>query len=132
MPSWSAGRVALVGDAAHCASSVSGAGAMLGLVGPYLLAGELFAAGGNHDIAFRRYEQKHRPLVERTQSSLFVGMVAPRTRAGIWARNTMARLPLVTAMAGLERRLQPKTEPLPDYRDTSLAREPLGTEAPER
>jgi hypothetical protein len=27
----------------------------------------------------------------------------------------MARLPLLGAMAGLERRLQPKTEPLPDY-----------------
>jgi hypothetical protein len=27
----------------------------------------------------------------------------------------MARLPLASALAGLERRLQPKTEPLPDY-----------------
>jgi hypothetical protein len=27
----------------------------------------------------------------------------------------MARLPLVAAMAGLERRLQPKAEPLPHY-----------------
>jgi hypothetical protein len=27
----------------------------------------------------------------------------------------MARLPLLGAMAGLERRLQPRIEPLPDY-----------------
>jgi hypothetical protein len=27
----------------------------------------------------------------------------------------MARLPLLGAMAGLERRLQPKTQPLADY-----------------
>jgi 2-polyprenyl-6-methoxyphenol hydroxylase-like FAD-dependent oxidoreductase len=115
MPSWSSGRVALVGDAAHCASPVSGAGAMLGLIGAYRLAGELSAAAGDHRVAFRRYEEGHRDMIERGQSNLFIGLVVPKSRTGIWARNTMARLPLVGAMAGLERRLQPKTEPLPDY-----------------
>jgi 2-polyprenyl-6-methoxyphenol hydroxylase-like FAD-dependent oxidoreductase len=115
MPSWSSGRVALVGDAAHCASPVAGAGAMLCLIGAYRLAGELAAAAGDHRVAFRRYEEGHRGMVERSQSSLFIGLVAPRSRTGIWARNTVARLPLLGAMAGLERRLQPRTEPLPDY-----------------
>jgi 2-polyprenyl-6-methoxyphenol hydroxylase-like FAD-dependent oxidoreductase len=115
MPSWSSGRVALIGDAAHCASPVAGAGAMLCLIGAYRLAGELSAAGGDHHLAFRRYEEGHRELIERTQANLFVGLVAPKTHAGIWARNTMARLPLLRVMAGVERRLQPKTEPLPDY-----------------
>lgn len=115
MASWSSGRVALVGDAAYCASPVSGAGAMLALVGAYRLAGELAAAAGNHRTAFRRYEQGHRPVVKRAQSNLFTGLVAPKSRTGIWARNTMARLPLLGAMAGIESRLQPKTEPLPDY-----------------
>jgi 2-polyprenyl-6-methoxyphenol hydroxylase-like FAD-dependent oxidoreductase len=115
MPSWSSGRVALVGDAAHCASPVSGAGAMLGLIGAYRLAGELWAAAGDHRVAFRRYEEGHRDMIERGQSNLFIGLVAPKSRTGIWARNTMARLPLVAAMAGLERRLQPKAAPLPDY-----------------
>jgi 2-polyprenyl-6-methoxyphenol hydroxylase-like FAD-dependent oxidoreductase len=115
MPSWSSGRVALVGDAAYCASPVSGAGAMLALLGAYRLAGELAVAAGNHQLAFRRYEQGHRRPVKRVQSNLFTGLVAPRSHTGIWARNTMARLPLLGAMAGLERRLQPKTEPLPDY-----------------
>jgi 2-polyprenyl-6-methoxyphenol hydroxylase-like FAD-dependent oxidoreductase len=122
MPSWSSGRITLVGDAAHCASPVSGAGAMLGLIGAYRLAGELAAAGGNHHVAFRRYEEVHRPLIKRSQSNLFIGMLAPKTRTGIWARNTMARLPLVGAMAGLERRLQPKAEPLPDYPQQRAAR----------
>jgi 2-polyprenyl-6-methoxyphenol hydroxylase-like FAD-dependent oxidoreductase len=115
MPSWSSGRVTLVGDAAHCASPVSGSGAMLGMIGAYRLAGELSAWQGDHRAAFPRYEEGHRPLIKRSQSNLFTGLVAPKRRAGIWARNTMVRLPLVSAMAGLERRLQPKPEPLPDY-----------------
>ncbi len=115
MPSWSSGRVALVGDAAHCASPMAGAGAMLCLIGAYRLAGELSAAAGDHRVAFRRYEEGHREMVEQSQSQLFIGLVVPKSRAGIWTRNTMARLPVLGAMAGLERRLQPKTEPLPDY-----------------
>ncbi|MFF0155401.1 FAD-dependent monooxygenase [Micromonospora sp. NPDC005203] len=115
MGSWSSGRVALVGDAAHCASPAAGAGATLSLIGAYRLAGELSSAGGDHRIAFRRYEQGHRKMVERSQSSLFIGMIAPKSRPGIWARNTMAQLPLLAAMAAVERRLQPRALPLPDY-----------------
>ncbi len=121
MPSWSSGRVTLIGDAAHCASPVSGSGAMLGMVGAYRLAGELSTAQGDHVAAFARYEEGHRPLVKRMQSNLFSGIVVPKRRARIWARDTMARLPLASAMAGLERRLQPKTEPLPDYPRTRPA-----------
>ncbi len=88
---------------------------MLGLIGAYRLAGELATAAGDHRVDFRRYEQGHRGLVERAQSNLVLGLVAPKSRAGIWARNAMARLPLVAAMAGLERRLQPKSGRLPDY-----------------
>jgi 2-polyprenyl-6-methoxyphenol hydroxylase-like FAD-dependent oxidoreductase len=124
MPSWSSGRVTLVGDAAHCASPVSGSGAMLGMIGAYRLAGELSAAQRDHRAAFPRYEEGYRPLVKRSQSNLFTGLVTPKSHVGIWARNTVARLPLLSAMAGLERRLQPKREPLPDYaaeRDTSQA-----------
>ncbi|MFG1649459.1 FAD-dependent monooxygenase [Micromonospora sp. NPDC049275] len=115
MASWSSGRVALAGDAAHCASPAAGAGATLSLVGAYRLAGELSSAAGDHRIAFRRYEQGYRTTVERSQSNLFIGMLAPKSRRGIWARNTMARLPLLAAMARVERRLQPRIRPLPDY-----------------
>ncbi|OBA90899.1 FAD-binding monooxygenase, partial [Mycobacteriaceae bacterium 1482268.1] len=41
MPSWTSGRVALVGDAGYCASPLSGMGTSLALVGAYILAGEL-------------------------------------------------------------------------------------------
>ncbi|MCG5463300.1 FAD-dependent monooxygenase [Micromonospora sp. MED01] len=122
MASWSSGRVALLGDAAHCASPAAGAGATLSLIGAYRLAGELASVGGDHRIAFHRYEQGHRKMVERSQSNLFIGMLAPKSRAGIWARNTMARLPLLGAVAGVERRLQPRLPPLPDYRPAAGSR----------
>lgn len=67
MDRWSNGRVALVGDAAYCASPASGQGTSLALVGAYVLAGELAAAAGDHHAAFRRYEQRAREFVDRNQ-----------------------------------------------------------------
>ncbi len=84
MPSWSSGRIALV----------AGAGAMLALIGAYRLAGKLGATGGDHQVAFRRYEEGYREMVERTQSQLFIGLLVPKSHTGIWARNTLAQLPL--------------------------------------
>ncbi|GGV03494.1 FAD-dependent oxidoreductase [Streptomyces litmocidini] len=67
MDRWSTGRVVLLGDAAHCASPASGQGTGLALTGAYVLAGELARAGGDHTVAFARYEQHMRPGVERNQ-----------------------------------------------------------------
>ncbi|MEU3772158.1 FAD-dependent monooxygenase [Streptomyces sp. NPDC032472] len=64
MDGWTRGRVALVGDAAHCPSSLSGMGTGLALVGAYVLAGELAAAGGDHRVAFARYEQEMRAYAD--------------------------------------------------------------------
>jgi 2-polyprenyl-6-methoxyphenol hydroxylase-like FAD-dependent oxidoreductase len=71
MPSWSSGRVTLVGDAGYCASPLSGMGTSLALVGAYLLAGELgradsFDAQGIQN-ALRRYQTKMRPYVDKCQ-----------------------------------------------------------------
>ncbi|MFI7544247.1 FAD-dependent monooxygenase [Actinoplanes sp. NPDC049599] len=65
LPRWSAGRVVLLGDAAHCPSPAAGQGTSMALVGAHLLAGELAAAGGDHRAAFDRYEARLRPYVER-------------------------------------------------------------------
>ncbi|MFE5593956.1 FAD-dependent monooxygenase [Streptomyces sp. NPDC056549] len=67
MDSWTRGRVALLGDAAHCPSSLSGMGSGLALVGAYVLAGELAAAHGDHRVAFARYEQEMRAYAEGCQ-----------------------------------------------------------------
>ncbi|TQS42340.1 FAD-dependent oxidoreductase [Cryptosporangium phraense] len=67
MDRWSSGRVGLLGDAAFCSSPLSGAGTGLALVGAYLLAGELAAAGWDAEKGFAAYEQRMRPFVEANQ-----------------------------------------------------------------
>ncbi|GAB3219910.1 FAD-dependent monooxygenase [Spirosoma arcticum] len=67
MDRWSDGRVALTGDAAWCATPVSGIGTTLAVVGAYVLAGEL-AKTDDYGQAFQNYERIMRPFVEEGQS----------------------------------------------------------------
>jgi 2-polyprenyl-6-methoxyphenol hydroxylase-like FAD-dependent oxidoreductase len=67
MDHWSQGRVVLVGDAGYCASPMSGQGTSLALIGAYVLAGELAAAAGTYQAAFRQYEKEMRPFVMLNQ-----------------------------------------------------------------
>ncbi|WP_410665433.1 FAD-dependent monooxygenase [Amycolatopsis sp. lyj-84] len=94
MDSWSAGRVALVGDAGYGASPLSGQGTSLALVGAYVLAGELAAADGDHPVAFARYAERMRNFVELNQK-LALGAakhLAPKTRAGVWLQRANLRM----------------------------------------
>jgi 2-polyprenyl-6-methoxyphenol hydroxylase-like FAD-dependent oxidoreductase len=68
MPRWSQGRVVLVGDAAYCASPMSGQGTSIALIGAYVLAGELAAASGAYPRAFAEFENPMRPFVEANQA----------------------------------------------------------------
>ncbi|WP_030020036.1 FAD-dependent monooxygenase [Streptomyces monomycini] len=94
MDRWSRGRVVLLGDAAHCASPASGQGTGMALVGAYVLAGELAAAGGDPRTAFARYEAEMRPYVTANQrmAEKFVPQMLPATRAAIRFRHTMLRM----------------------------------------
>ncbi|HEY2790787.1 MAG TPA: FAD-dependent monooxygenase, partial [Micromonosporaceae bacterium] len=67
MDRWSDRRVGLIGDAAFCSSPLSGAGTGLALVGAYLLAGELAAAGWDPEAGFTSYEQRMRSFVDANQ-----------------------------------------------------------------
>ncbi|MGW0246656.1 FAD-dependent monooxygenase [Nocardia goodfellowii] len=67
MDRWSTGRVALLGDAAFSSSPMSGQGTGLALVGAYLLAGELAAAGWDPEAGFTAYERRMRSFVEANQ-----------------------------------------------------------------
>jgi 2-polyprenyl-6-methoxyphenol hydroxylase-like FAD-dependent oxidoreductase len=89
MPRWSCGRVALVGDAAHAPSFLSGQGSSLALVGAYVLAGELAAHAEPVD-AFTSYERITRPFMEANQalaSRKGGSLLMPRTQAELDARN---------------------------------------------
>lgn len=118
MPAWSAGRVALAGDAAHCPTLVTGAGTSLAMVGAYRLAGELHAAAGEYERAFAAYERHYRPPVTTAQSGTAqgIGMFMPATEAAIWRRNQLLRLaPLSVLVSRLTRRFTRQAPELPDY-----------------
>ncbi|MEU2121128.1 FAD-dependent monooxygenase [Nocardia niwae] len=67
MDRWASGRVGLLGDAAFSSSPMSGQGTGLALVGAYLLAGELAAAGWDAEAGFAGYERRMRSFVEANQ-----------------------------------------------------------------
>ncbi|MER7564096.1 hypothetical protein ABTZ93_14140 [Streptomyces sp. NPDC097941] len=97
--SWSTRRVALVGDAAWCASPASGAGAELALVGAHRLAVALATDPGDHRLAFSRYHDSHRALVRAKQKiGPDIRLMVPRTALGRRIRETLARLPLLPAL----------------------------------
>lgn len=94
MPSWTRGRVVLVGDAAACPSLLAGQGSALAMVEAYVLAAELARANGDHARAFARYGARLGPLLRSKQDAARgLGVAfAPRTRVALAARNTVMRL----------------------------------------
>ncbi|HUB30210.1 MAG TPA: FAD-dependent monooxygenase [Terracidiphilus sp.] len=94
MDRWSAGRTALVGDAAWCASPLSGMGTGMAVVGAYVLAGELAEAEGNHRVAFAKYESLMRDFVDKCQGIADGGTdwFVPRTRFRLWLSTQMWKI----------------------------------------
>jgi 2-polyprenyl-6-methoxyphenol hydroxylase-like FAD-dependent oxidoreductase len=68
MPTWSRGRVALLGDAGYCSSPMSGRGTSQALLGAYVLAGEL-STQDTHEQAFAAYERALRDYVTANQDA---------------------------------------------------------------
>ncbi len=69
MSSWTKGRVALVGDAAYCASPAAGMGGSLAIIGAAALADAFQNHRGNVELAFREYNEKFHPYIEMVQAS---------------------------------------------------------------
>lgn len=67
MPTWSKGRVALVGDAGYCVSPVAGMGGSMAIIGAARLADALQRHGADHAAAFREYHDTLRPFVDAVQ-----------------------------------------------------------------
>lgn len=93
MPSWTKGRVALVGDAAYCASPAAGMGGSLAIDGATALADALQKHNGNFELAFSGYDKNLRPFIEEVQTtaeSYARESFIPRTEEAIRKRNTQA------------------------------------------
>jgi 2-polyprenyl-6-methoxyphenol hydroxylase-like FAD-dependent oxidoreductase len=93
LPSWSRGRVALVGDAAATVS-LFGDGSSLALTGAQTLAEALAESPGDHAAALRAYEAAHRARAQARQRGyrISAGFLVPATRAGLAARDLAVRL----------------------------------------
>ena len=87
------GRIALVGDAGWGAGP-GGSGTGLAMMAAYVLAGELATAGGDHRVAFPRYEREVRPAAEAglKQAANGGGFLAPATSGAIRRRNRTYRI----------------------------------------
>ncbi|MGI5177023.1 FAD-dependent monooxygenase [Dactylosporangium sp. CA-152071] len=93
LPSWSRGRVTLLGDAASCVS-LFGDGSSLAMAGAHTLATALAASPSDHASAFLAYEAAHRTRTDAKQraAGLAATMLIPKTRLGIATRNVAARV----------------------------------------
>jgi 2-polyprenyl-6-methoxyphenol hydroxylase-like FAD-dependent oxidoreductase len=121
---WSNGRVVLVGDAAHCASPYSGMGISGGLVGAYVLAGEINRNPHDLPAAFAKYDATLRPFVNDIQATvkprlLRLGM--PKTQLAINAFQSVTALATALRIPELVARFSTEDRggdwQLPEYPD---------------
>jgi 2-polyprenyl-6-methoxyphenol hydroxylase-like FAD-dependent oxidoreductase len=97
LPSWSSGRVSLLGDAAACASLLAGEGTGLAMIEAYVLAAELKRAGGDLEGALMAQERQLRAFVIAKQKAALRlrGFFAPGSSLALKVRNlavnTLAR-----------------------------------------
>lgn len=114
------GRIALVGDAGWGAGP-GGSGTGLAMMAAYVLAGELAVTGGDHRVAFPRYEREVRPAAEAglKQAANGGGFLAPATSRAIRRRNRVYRILFRKPMLWLFLRMAVKAAnvlELKDYR----------------
>lgn len=102
LPEYTRGRIALVGDAGWGVGP-GGSGTGLAMMAAHVLAGELHAAGGDHTLAFPRYEAQVRPAAEAgaKQAKGTGPFLAPRTARGLWLRNQSHRMLTTRAFSGV-------------------------------
>jgi 2-polyprenyl-6-methoxyphenol hydroxylase-like FAD-dependent oxidoreductase len=94
MPSWTRGRIALVGDAAACPSLLAGQGSALAMIESYVLAAELARADGDHGQAFAGYQTRLAPFLRSKQAAArgLALAFAPRNRLQLLMRDMVMRL----------------------------------------
>jgi len=86
LDTWTRGRVTLAGDAGYSPGAAVGGSTSLAVVGAYVLAGELAAAGGDHERGFRACEETLREYVlqSRTFALAAARKLIPGSKAALW------------------------------------------------
>ncbi|MGR6321145.1 FAD-dependent monooxygenase [Micromonospora soli] len=115
VPRWHSGRAVLLGDAAW-GVTLGGMGVGTGLVGAYVLAGELALAGGDHRVALPAYERRMRTYASRWQRGASPGhFLAPASGWGLWLRDRLlAARPVQSMLVRSTGSLATEAD-LPDY-----------------
>lgn len=90
-------RAVLVGDAGY-GNTLGGFGTGLAIVGAYVLAGELAAAGNDVATALRRYDQVMHPYARIARRGDAGGFLAPHSAMAIRLRNLCFRNRVLYAM----------------------------------
>ena len=107
MPRWSAGRVALLGDAASAVSLIAGKGATLAMAGAVVLADALADRPGRIDEALAAYEARLLPWAEAAQRTARrnANLFTPANRLQLLAREAVLRLAAWPLLAPLIKRV---------------------------
>jgi 2-polyprenyl-6-methoxyphenol hydroxylase-like FAD-dependent oxidoreductase len=94
MPSWTKGRVALVGDAAYCASPAAGMGGSLAIIGAAALGDAFEKHPHDFEAAFWEYNHSLRPFIDKVQADAVefgLETFAPKSEESIRERNARFR-----------------------------------------
>lgn len=93
MPNWINGKVAVIGDAGHCAALLSGMGTTLAMVSAEILANTWTEYGGNMELASPAHHDRLRPYVEQCQAFANEGapIMVPPTQEALDRRNARFR-----------------------------------------
>ncbi len=88
MPSWTKGRVALIGDAGYCASPAAGMGGSLAIIGATALADAFEKHNGDYELAFDEYNTGLRPFIAQVQADAvqMLDLLLPRSDEEIKSR----------------------------------------------
>lgn len=95
MPSWSKGRVALVGDAGYCVSPLAGMGGSMAIIGAGRLAEALERHGVDYAAAFQDYHDNLRAFVDEVQEKAVrdgMATIFPADETEIAERNRRLRV----------------------------------------
>lgn len=132
-PTWSKGRVVLLGDAAYCASPFSGMGITAGLIGAYVLAGEINRLPHNLSRAFANYDRVLRPFINAIQdiNPFLLRLGMPKTRWGSTVLDLVGRVVMFLRIPDLMARFAKPDKggwKLPEYPELISARRSVPSE----